>query len=437
MKRERLIELENQASQISRLEDICEQLAEAKRICLESQKKQVMSPKEIDCLIALLCGIKPEEIAEILNVQPRGLNTTLSQSIYKYVKKLYEIKTGKKVRVQWSDIPQLLLEDLGYKRNDGEEPTSRERRVKVIVLLELDIDEFQQEATLDDFHKIFSNASLRLQTIQPGSVVLILSSCQEGFEWIQAFFRAGLLTEMLGVPVLDVRLESQAEENRDPVAAAIALVDLKTQRDWLESLYQRGWQPVEQILAPAAHRGDRSTTTPEAIADLIPLLQPENSESTRRRAAAALGDASTGNGEAIAALTELLETTQDEETLWQAAIALGKIDPDNLKAAVRRAKRFHLEVQPEPLAIALVVAARPNADGRISIRLGVEPVDAEAALPRNLKLAVLHKSGDAFIEARSAGTDKYLQGSFRASVGKEFTVRLSLEDVSVAEDFVI
>ena len=236
------------------------------------------------------------------------------------------------------------------------------------------------------------------------------------------------------------------------IAAAPSLKSVEL-RQWLRhvvesgrNLVEDGWQTFEDIFAspqPIPVRSQRGSerTSPNAIASVIRLLQPNQPEQTRRQAAGVLGEIGAGNLDAINALTELLHSAKDEETRWQAALSLGKVDPGNPQAGIRKARLIDLGMQLGSNAVALVVAIMPKADGRIGVFLQVQPHN-ETTLPSGLKLSVLSESGETRleVEARSdlsgRGKDKSIELRFSPPPGTYFRVRVSRGNVSVTEDFV-
>ncbi|WP_017719549.1 DUF1822 family protein [Kamptonema formosum] len=283
-----------------------------------------------------------------------------------------------------------------------------------------EVDRQRAEAIVAHLQKILEDPFLKIQELKKGSVVLVLQGYQEGFEWAEYLFRTGELTELLGVPVLDVRL-------------APAPINW---RQFLQNLFEPYWQQPEQLLPAGAHRSAKGSNALEAILNLIHLLQTSQDEPTRRQAAEALGKTGTGNPNAISALTQLLRNSQDPETLWQAALSLGKLDPGNPAAGVERAKAFDLGTQADRQAVALIAAFRPKTDGEVSIRLRVEPVEeGQIYLPPNLKLTVFDESGEAFIQAESTSRDNFLQRGFSGPPELQFSVTISLGDASITEEF--
>jgi DNA-binding CsgD family transcriptional regulator len=413
-------QLVKEAANTWKLEELCQDLSAAKRTYKNSQRKLALSQKESDCLCALLGHRQPSEIAKILNIKPEGLNVELARGLYRYIELLVQSRRSENVTIQWTNIPRL-LEELGYKRTDP--PAGREVRVAGRMWIDRDhLDSIQLEVIVELLRHIPGNVCLRIEKTEPGSVVLVFETSREGFEQIQALFGEGELTELLGVPVLDVRLA--------PASAPI------NWRQFLQNLFEPYWQQPEQLLPAGAHRSAEGSDAPEAILNLIHLLQTRQDEPTRRQAAEALGKTGTRNPDAISALTQLLRNSQDPETLWQAALSLGKLDPGNPAAGVERAKALDLGTQPDSQAVALIAAFRPKTDGEVSIRLRVEPVEeGQIYLPPNLKLTVFDESGEAFIQAQSTSTDNFLQRGFSGPPELQFSVKISLGDASITEEF--
>ena len=221
---------------------------------------------------------------------------------------------------------------------------------------------------------------------------------------------------------------------------------------WLQRSFEFRWQQVEAILTPpelgmvrelSPERGtdEGNTATPEAIASVIHLLQPDRPEATRCQAAGVLGEIGAGHVDATTALTELLQTAREEETRWQAALSLGKIEPQHPAAGVKRARTIDLGVQLNGYQVALIVAIAPKAEGKLGVWLEVKPMGQLTVLPPQLKLSILSETGEVRMEvaARSddlgQGKDNTIAQRFNVRPGKRFSVRVSLGEVSVTEEF--
>ncbi len=233
-------------------------------------------------------------------------------------------------------------------------------------------------------------------------------------------------------------------------------IDLKA---WLQKLTDQTqiamdeiWQTYETLFVPLTpvwnNRGvekNHEGSYRDAIAAIIPLLDPQKSdERTRCQAAGVLGKIGIGNRDAIKALTELLQTANDEETRWEASLSLGKIDPGNPLAGIKKARLIDLGMQLESYQIGLVVAIMPKVKDKIGVFLQVQPLKDSERLPPNLKVSVLSELGQPIAglqkESRrndtNEGIDKFLVLRFSPPSGTLFRVQISLGDRAITEDFI-
>ncbi len=226
---------------------------------------------------------------------------------------------------------------------------------------------------------------------------------------------------------------------------------------WLKRSFEESWHQLDDIFAIGLVKartltteeirtrdtiaGDGKIMTPDRIAAVIDLLQPDRPEDMRRKAAAVLGEIGAGFPEAVEALTQLLHSTEAKETRWEAALSLGKVAPDHPEAGIKRARLIDLGVQLSGYQVALIVAIVPKDDGRLGVWLEVQPTGELAVLPPQLKLSVLSPSGKVRMEAESRtdaegeGKDIAIAQHFSIGLGKGFQVRVSLGDASITESF--
>lgn len=108
--------------------------------------------------------------------------------------------------------------------------------------------------------------------------------------------------------------------------------------------------------------------------------------------------------------------------------------PDN---SIRRAKSIDLGMQLAGHPVALVVELQPESDTKTNILLQVHPTGEQLYLPPLLQLTVLDETGFVFLEAQSRSADNYVQLQFSGFRGEQFSVKVSLGDASVTEDFTI
>ncbi len=241
-------------------------------------------------------------------------------------------------------------------------------------------------------------------------------------------------------------------ERREQDNATRSLINL---RRWLQNIsepVEEVWSTVESLLTPMQPipvRGQTETKTTrnsarnlETIAPVIRLIQTGSSEQIRRQAAGVLGEIGAGYPEAIESLVELIKTAKEEETRWQAALSLGKIAPNHPWGGIRKGKIVDLGIQLADCAIALIVAIAPKTAQRIGVFLQLRPVGKLDKLPGNLKMTVLGESGEirqeaiARCDSQGQGKDKSLELRFSPPPGAYFQVQVTLNNITVIENFI-
>ncbi len=231
-----------------------------------------------------------------------------------------------------------------------------------------------------------------------------------------------------------------AVEPSHPVATVIQL------QRWLNQVFDQGWQSIEQILGEdpqqfanasrmaIAFRTQQTFMNPSQIRTLIDQVYSNSDEHQQKTAAFELGEIGSCNADACQALMHLVQTTQDEETRWIAAESLWILDPSNPASGIRRVTDLGMRLGRH--AVALMVAVLRKTNGHLAVLLRLYPMD-NRTLPMGLTLTVLDEVGDRFLEAQARKLDNYIQLKFSGETGERFTVRVSLDDVAIAENFMI
>jgi hypothetical protein len=112
-------------------------------------------------------------------------------------------------------------------------------------------------------------------------------------------------------------------------------------------------------------------------------------------------------------------------------------EPELSNEFISRAKLIDLGMQLAGYPVALVVELQPESDRKTHILLQVHPIGEQLYLPPLLQLTVLDESGLIFLEAQARNADNYIQLQFSGVPGEQFSVKVSLGDASVIEDFVL
>lgn len=105
-------------------------------------------------------------------------------------------------------------------------------------------------------------------------------------------------------------------------------------------------------------------------------------------------------------------------------------------AGTNRGKLIDLGMQLGSQTLALLVNITQDAEDKLGILVQLHPTNGERYLPPNVKLTLLSKAGKTLQEVSSRGEDNYIQlKPFKGELGKQFSIEVSLLDISVREDF--
>ena len=211
-------------------------------------------------------------------------------------------------------------------------------------------------------------------------------------------------------------------------------------RQWLEGIYTSQWQSVEKLaLQKSPQLAFRSPQvrgfeidTPKKVWQVIEQLYPQRSwqKILPSRLLSNL------DREVNDILVYLLQTTNDEEIRWTLAEVLWTITPNHPVITARRI--MDLGMQLAGNSVALMVAILPKIDKTYAVLLRVYPMGTKPYLPADLQLAGLYENGEAFLEVKAREQrDNYIQLKFCAELGEKFQIRVTLNDATITEKFVI
>ncbi|MBD2776593.1 DUF1822 family protein [Iningainema tapete] len=202
---------------------------------------------------------------------------------------------------------------------------------------------------------------------------------------------------------------------------------------WLDGVALSGWQTFEELFnskIALAFRGrvrGIELETPEKVRRAVRQLYNSQSEVNYP-----------DNIEERNALVHLLQNTTDETIRWKAAEYLWTIAPNYQGNAIRNVMDLGVQMMGYP--IALMVAVLRKLDGKVAVLLRAYPISSYT-LPPGLRLTVLYENGTPILGleavSRSERQDDYISLYFSADVGDRFNVRLTLENTSITEQFVV
>ncbi len=227
-----------------------------------------MGEFEMQYLCLLLSGIEPKDMPEKLYISLGSIRVKLSarNGLYNCIERL----TGGQIN-NWRD-PFILLVNKGYRKS--EEAEQKENTV-LIMTCDVEVSEQILRQLEGQVQQILGANKLRIQRIEQGSLVIFWQGSRSDCDRIEALFREGVLSDRLGVPVLDV----EVVPNEEPINLT----------QWFESIFTSGWQRVEELLTPqqlrpayfsnSVQRGKRIDLQIDLVAHAVNLLVSVSRES--------------------------------------------------------------------------------------------------------------------------------------------------------------
>jgi hypothetical protein len=108
----------------------------------------------------------------------------------------------------------------------------------------------------------------------------------------------------------------------------------------------------------------------------------------------------------------------------------------NAQLGVKRGKLIDLGMQLGSQTVALLVTITEEAQEKLRISIQLHPTGGKSYLPPLLKLTLLSQAGKTLQEATSRVQDNYIQlKPFKGGLGKRFSIEVSIENLSLKEDF--
>ena len=272
------------------------------------------------------------------------------------------------------------------------------------------------------------------------NTVIVVEGSYQDFDDIFTLFQSGKLEKMLGIPVSDVRAVSKYK----PTPTIPLPVHLS---NWFQRNIIENWKNEATLLGTflAQQMNEASSsTTPFGVtrsANELTDSQKREKKEINFQTAVELGESNDASPEVIDALVNALQSS-DEETNWQIALTLGKLDRNHPQAAIAHHKTIKIAEH----EVELFVALRKTEEDLVDILLQVYKSNF-SDLPPDLELVVLDETGqkmtqdeirETFLETKAHDKDYCINlYIYSRPFGERFTVKISLGDASITEDFLI
>ena len=142
-------------------------------------------------------------------------------------------------------------------------------------------------------------------------------------------------------------------------------------------------------------------------------------------------------------LSKWLEGLVDKN--WQNLDSIQKAEL-NLEFSIRKInehnKKFKIidfEINSEIRKVALIIGISTDSEdkkNKIKVLAQLIPINGDNFLPHNIKLALISKAGKVLQTITSRIQDNCIQlNNFKGEAGKKFSIKVSLENSSITEDF--
>ncbi|WP_333366295.1 DUF1822 family protein [Microcoleus sp. herbarium14] len=189
-------------------------------------------------LMTVFAKYKPELVGE--KSKPFDSEPEADETATKVISNSYSDRTGENINRTGGNITG---ENIHFRTPKSPKSDDTQTRFFTLVLSGTvnEVDRARAEAIIAHLKNVVGDVEMTLEEIKPGSILLVLNSSTEDIEVVEWMFKTGQIPELLGFPVLDVRLGTVSE-----VAIVPNSVNLS---QWLQNVIQRpGWQTLEEFL---------------------------------------------------------------------------------------------------------------------------------------------------------------------------------------------
>lgn len=217
----------------------------------------------------------------------------------------------------------------------------------------------------------------------------------------------------------------------DRICTAQTPIDIK---DLTRRVFSAGWEQVNRLtrrpIVLAAPASEDNKLDDATIQYLIQGFYAEDSRPFPGN------EHASGSVSPEQALVHLMQTTQSERVRFKAAELLLQVNPHHPNSLIATKRNLGLLLQGH--TIDLIVCVLPKPDGNYLICARAE--SSKGALPNSLTLTGIdNENASTFFEVSkdAFGDEWYIQHLFVVHPGDLFSLRVSLDDAQITENFVV
>ncbi|MGD1700613.1 DUF1822 family protein [Dapis sp. BLCC M229] len=200
-------------------------------------------------LMALVAKQLPDMVSELEDITSvDSLRTKLSndkkkKGIHFCLQKLLEqeignpknIKTGNTEDIEIGNPKDIVFNLLNSKYKKQPQPPNPEKETNLLIRIPDDVSAKQLLEIENKVRAITGCPYLRVVEIKMGSIILVFKGSQSACEQVESLHQQGLLSERLGVPIIDVEI----------IPSRVNLTQ------WFDNILTTGWQAANELLSPS------------------------------------------------------------------------------------------------------------------------------------------------------------------------------------------
>ncbi|MEG4841546.1 DUF1822 family protein [Microcoleus sp. B9-D4] len=220
----------NKAAKTWEIQKLFNDLDQKYKVLLGESKDLGSFEKTYLCL--LLSGVEPNQMCDKLDkiyvpVETIRVKLSTRNGLYDCIRRL----TGGQIN-NWRD-PIILFLNKGYRKS---EDVKEKEETLLVMTCDVEVSEEILRTLEETMKQILGANQMKIQKIERGSLIIYWQGSRSSYEQIEVLFREGVLSDRLGVPVLEVQVVPNEEQ-----------VNLS---QWFENIFTAGWQSVEELLTP-------------------------------------------------------------------------------------------------------------------------------------------------------------------------------------------
>ncbi len=184
-----------------------------------------------------------EDIASVDSLRTKLSNDKKKKGIHFCLQKLLEreignpknIKTGNAEDIDIGNPKDIMIYLFKSKYKKKPQPPNIEKETSLLIRIPDDVSAKQLLEIENKVRAITGCPYIRVVEIKMGSIILVFKGSQSACEQVESLYQEGLLSDRLGVPIIDVEILSNQ-------------VNLT---QWFDNILTTGWQAANELLSPS------------------------------------------------------------------------------------------------------------------------------------------------------------------------------------------